>query len=256
MLNILISTICFINRNKPGAEIYAVFAARLIEDVLQKTSFDVMVTTNEVDLFAKYKNNTRVILREDVLNKHKLYVGRFNQMLKFLSIKNIDKKYDWVMYLDCDAGINKIWDPQEISNKIMHHKNLGYDMIATRTNAILKDELKSYEETGKNIFHEKFSFYNVTTANGPFEWFDARLPSEHIFIVENSDKLPLMCDQFEYFCTRFESQPSVGYYVAVDMEAFEIGVSATIAGYKMNEIGNDQYDLFGTLCNLNNNMVY
>jgi len=104
--NILISTICFINRNKPGAEIYATFNNRLIDDVMNKTPFDIMITTNEIEHFKEKKLifGDRIILREEKLENHRLTVAVFNQLLKFFSIKDIDIKYDWVLYLDCDAG--------------------------------------------------------------------------------------------------------------------------------------------------------
>ena len=54
-MNILISTICFINRNKPGAEIYATFTQILINDVMTKTPYDIMVTTNEPEHYESEK---------------------------------------------------------------------------------------------------------------------------------------------------------------------------------------------------------
>ena len=252
-MNILISVICFINRDKPGAEIYATFAKRTIDDVMTKTDSDIMITTNEAFMFAEdvEKWGDRVIVREDKLENHRLVVGAFNQLLKFFSIKNIDSKYDWVLYLDCDAGLNKPWDKEIVENKILEWESNGYDMLATRTNAVLLNELKEHEDRIKihneelnkgndqhyanpQLFSGKFRFYEVSSENGPFDWFDAKLPSEHIFLIKNDEKLNKMAEIFEDFCFKFETQGP--YPVTVDMEAFEIGVSAKMAGYNMGDM--------------------
>jgi hypothetical protein len=269
-MNILVSTICFVNRNKPGAEIYATFAQRLINDVMTKTPYDIMVTTNEPEHFQndKEKWGDRVIVRTELLETHRLVVGVFNQLLKFYTIKNIDKKYDWVLYLDCDAGLTGDWVVNDVENKINEWTLLGYDFLGTRTNAILRDELSQHEEmerihqeeinkgntthyNPKTLFSNKFTFYNVTSENGPFEWFDAKLPSEHVLLVKNDEKMERMCQIFEDFCFKFETQGQ--FPVTVDMEAFEIGVSAKLAGYNIGDFGNDGlFHVIKIVCNHNN----
>lgn len=268
--NILISTICFVNRNKPGAEIYATFTNRLIDDVMNKTPFDIMITTNEIEHFLEKKSiyGDRIIIREEKLETHRLTVAVFNQLLKFFSIKDIDNKYDWVLYLDCDAGFTGEWDTVELQKFIEEWESSGFDMLATRTNAILINELKDHEirfewfkekiRNGeinpyfeKNLFSDKFIFYQVSSNNGPVEWFDAKMPSEHVFLVKNNDKLDKMCTIFEEFCYRFESQGENP--TTVDMEAFEIGVSAKLAGYNMGDFGNyGLYHVIKVVCNHNN----
>lgn len=270
-MNILVSTICFVNRNKNGAEIYATFAKRLIDDIMNKTPYDIMVTTNEIQHFQEEieKYGNRIILREELLTEHKLVVGVFNQLLKFYTIKDIDSKYDWVLYLDCDAGLTGPWSIDKIESSINSWESGGYDMVATRTNAILINELRDHEEKLEkykiqiqenpannffvdNLFTKKFVFYNVSTENGPSEWFDSVLPSEHVFLVKNSEKLPVMCKNFEDFCYKFETQ-DLHYPQTVDMEAFEIGVSAKLAGYNTVDFGNDGlYHVFQVVCNNNN----
>ncbi len=269
-MNILVSTICFVNRDKPGAEIYATFAKRLIDDVMKKTPYDIMVTTNEIENFTEEKEiyGDRVILRSELLENHKLTVGVFNQLLKFYSIKDIDEKYDWVMYLDCDAGLTDVWDTEEINNYLVNEENKGFDMLATRTNAVLINELQDHElkikihqdEIDKgnkghhnpgNLISSKFIFYEVSTENGPKEWFNAKLPSEHVFMVKNSKKLNRMSQRFEEFCFQFETQGE--FPVTVDMESFEIGVSALESGYNMGDFGNYAlYHLIKVVCNHNN----
>lgn len=269
-MNLLVSTICFINRNKPGAEIYATFTKRLINDVMTKTPYDVLVTTNESEHFQEEisKWGSRVTVRTELLENHRLVVGVFNQLLKFYSIKDIDSKYDWVMYLDCDAGFTGEWDVQEVESTIQNWEGVGHDMIATRVNAVLINELLEHERLLKihqdeiangnlnhyfqrSLFTDKFVFYNVDSVNGPKEWFDAKLPSEHVLLIKNNEKLPKMCKTFEDFCFKFETQGE--YPVTVDMEAFEIGVSAHMAGYNVGDFGNHGlYHVVKVVCNHNN----
>ena len=269
-MNILISKICFVNINKPGAEIYATFAKRLINDIMTKTPYDIMVTTNEPEHFQEDVQNwgSRVIIRTELLENHRLVVGVFNQLLKFYTIKNIDSKYQWVLYLDCDAGLTGDWNVNDVENKISQWEESGYDILGTRTNAILRSELEQHEKVlkehndeiekgninhyyGGTLFSNKFIFYNVSSENGPFEWFDAKLPSEHVLLVKNDEKLEKMAEIFEDFCNKFETQGP--HPITVDMEAFEIGVSAKLAGYNMGDFGNDGlYHIIKIVCNHNN----
>lgn len=269
-MNILVSTICFVNRDKPGAEIYATFAKRLINDIMTKTPYDIMVTTNEPEHFQDDVQNwgSRVTIRTELLENHRLVVGVFNQLLKFYTIKNIDSKYNWVLYLDCDAGLTGPWNVSDVENKIREWENSGYDILGTRTNAVLHSELVQHEKVlkehndeiergnvnhyyGGTLFSNKFLFYNVSSENGPFEWFNAKLPSEHVLLVKNDEKLERMSEIFEDFCYKFETQGP--HPITVDMEAFEIGVSAKLAGYNMGDFGNDGlYHIIKIVCNHNN----
>lgn len=238
MRNILVSTISFINHNKKGSEIYTTFANRLIDDVLTKTPYDIMVTTNSYEHFREKAeaNPDRVTVREEKLENHKTHVGAFNQLLKFYSIKDIDKKYDWVLYLDCDAGFTEAINVVDVNNKIDEWESDGSDMVALRTNATYEGAEDEFERTKdieghpKALFNDKFVFYGIRP-----EWRGAVLPSEHILLIKNNEKLPVMCEEFEKFCTLFETQDEQ-YPITFDMEAFEIGVSAFLAGYKAQEM--------------------
>ena len=239
MRNILVSAISFVNANKEGTEIYTTFAKRLINDVLTKTPYDVMVTTNRRDLFDDVSSLDRVNIVQDDLENHKTNVGAFNQLLKFTAIKNIDSKYDWVFYLDCDAGFTEPVDPKVIDDFITLSENEGCDMLALRTEATYDYAKYEFNQTTdftyiqhpKPLFNDKFLFYGENP-----EWSGAKLPSEHIFIVKNDEKLQKMSYEFEKFCTQFETQLPDNI-ITFDMEAFEIGVSAHLAGYQLKEIG-------------------
>jgi hypothetical protein len=254
MKNILISVISFVNNKKEGSEIYTTFAKRTINDVLTKTPYDIMVTTNSYDSFLEELTNNpdRVIIREEKLENHKTNVGAFNQLLKFYSIKNIDKKYDWVLYLDCDAGFTETINTEVIDNKINEWELQGFDMLALLYERTYKWAEEQYQDTIQNntfkkLFDDKFKFYGVN-----HEWGEAYLPSEHILLIKNNEKLPIMCDEFEKFCTIFETQDEQ-WPVTFDMESFEIGVSSFIAGYNVGEMGwGNQCETFKVGFNFNN----
>jgi len=103
-MNILVSTISYVNTAKKGSEIYTTFAKRLAKDVKTKTPYDIIINTNRKDLF---EEDERVTVRDEFFKDHVTHVGAFNQLLKFSALQQIDKKYDWLLYLDCDAGFKE-----------------------------------------------------------------------------------------------------------------------------------------------------
>jgi len=271
-LNVLVSAICFVNRNKPGAEIYATFANRLLIDVMNKTPYDFRIITNEPSHFDENKQawGNRVIVTHDNLEGEKLTVGPFNQLLKYKTMIDVDKKYDWLLYLDCDAGFTGELDINLLETQTKNWENSGYDFLASRTNAVLKFELSDHEEKqnafyqsnpdgsynpwvhGGNLFSSKFIFYNVTSQNGPHEWMEAKLPSEHVWYIKNDNKLEKLGKIFKSFNEKFETQ-TPDNLITWDMEAFEVGVSALLAGYNMGDLGNDgQFHVLKIGFNFNN----
>jgi hypothetical protein len=269
-LNILVSAICFVNRFKPGAEIYATFAERQIRNVMVTTPYDYRLITNEPEHFVNVQNEypERITIVCDKLENEKIMVGPFNQMLKYKTMKDVPLKYDWLWYMDCDAGICEPVDPVKIDETAARWDSQGIDAVGTRTNAILEGELKDHEEKlkiweakkaagevnqyfTKNLFSDKFIFYNVSSQNGPFEWMKARLPSEHVLFLKNGDKLAKMAYHFQEFNKKFESQPH-DKIVTYDMEAFEIGVSALLAGYNMDDFDHVHNHILNVRFNYNN----
>jgi len=268
-LNVLVSAICFVNRKKNGAEIYATFANRQITDVMTKTPYDYRLITNEPEHFENIRSQypDRVTIVCDKLENERLTVGPFNQMLKYKTMRDVPSKYDWLWYMDCDAGIRETLDTNKIDQLAAMWESQGFDILGTRTNAIVKNELLDHETKIKewenkkaagevnpylvtNLFSSKFIFYNVSTANGPFEWMDACMPSEHVLFIKNSEKLAKMAAEFKKFNEKFETQTEP--LVTWDMEAFEIGVSALLAGYKMGDFGNHHSNDFKVGFNFNN----
>jgi hypothetical protein len=255
MRNILVSTISFVNdrKGKEDSVIYTTFAKRLINDVLNKTPWDIMVSTNRKDLFDDLQLNHRVIIKNEKLENHKTHVGAFNQLLKFYAIQNIDSKYDYVLYLDCDAGFIENVNINDVENMINLWESKEYDMVALRTNATYnhaEEEFKNtvdFEAFPRPLFNNKFRFYGVKE-----EWRGAKFPSEHILLVRNNEKLQKMANHFEEFCTIFETQDEDNP-ITFDMEAFEIGVSAHLAGFNMGDMGwENQHSIFKVGFNANN----
>jgi len=263
-INILVSAICFVNRNKQGAEIYASFANRLLIDVMNKTPYDFRIITNEAHHFEENKlaYGNRVIVVEDKLIGERLTVGPFNQLLKYKTMLGVDKKYNWLLYLDCDAGFTSELDIDRLEKQIRTWEIQGYDFLAPRTNAVLKNELRDHENKksnflqsnpgkefnpwihGGNLFSAKFIFYNITPTSGPIEWgdpskwMDSKLPSEHVWLIKNNEKLEKCGRIFKSLNEKFETQSSDNL-ITWDMEAFEVGVSSKLAGYNMGELGNE-----------------
>jgi hypothetical protein len=251
MKKILVSAISFVNERKKGSEIYTTFAKRLIDDVINKTPWEIMISTNRSDLFEEIKNNRVFIRQEDLIN-HKTHVGAFNQLLKFYAIKDIDSSYDYVLYMDCDAGFTDHVNLEDVERMINHWEENNFDMVALRTEATYEWAEKEFKETiesngPKKLFNDKFLFYGINE-----EWRGSKLPSEHIFLVKNNDKLKSMAFHFENFCTKFETQDE-NYPITYDMEAFEIGVSAHLADINMGEMGwGNQVEIFKVGFNANN----
>jgi hypothetical protein len=236
------TTICFINRAKPGAEIYATFAKRLVDSALKYTNFDIRIATNEPELFEETLTlSPRISLLVNRLEKNRVAVGPFNQLLKFFALKDIPETYDYVLYLDCDAGFVDTIDESLLKQEISAFEHAGYNgMVFRSSTEYLMQALHNHEDIHKKdreMFSAKFIFYDVTTENIPEEWKDATLPCEHILFLKNeSGKIQAMSDKISEFNDKLESQHD---YVACasDMEAFELGISAKLAGFKFAELG-------------------
>jgi len=254
MKKILVSTISFVNSRKSGSEIYTTFAKRLISDVINKTPWDIRVSTNQPEFFEEVLHlSDRVSIKNESLDNHKTHVGAFNQLLKFSALKDIEPNYDWVLYLDCDAGFIDQIDTNDVERMIDYWENLDYDMLALRTNATYDEALSEFQNTidfnswPKPLFNPKFLFYGEHP-----QWSGAKLPSEHILFIKNTNRLSLMAQNLENFCTQFETQDE-NYPITYDMEAFEIGVSAHLSGINMGEMGwGNQTEIFKVGFNANN----
>lgn len=246
-MKILVSTISYVN-TYPGKEkstIYTTFADRLATDVKTKTPFDIRINTNQKELF---EEDDRVSVRDDFFKDHHTHVGAFNQLLKFSAIQQVDKKYEWVLYLDCDAGFKDNIDTEKVFNYINNLNKLGIEMVAVRTNCTFEGALEEFNTSTKNgtdftytddykrLFNDKFRFYGIRD-----EWKGAKFPSEHFFLIKNTDKLQNMADHLEALCYEFETQDK-SCPATIDMEAYEIGVAARSASIDMQEVCGEFYN--------------
>lgn len=243
-MKIAVSTISYYQEQVPQSEIYATFAKRLAKDIMEKTPFDFIVNTNRKDLFEEINNSPRIQIRDWFLKDHKTRVKAFNQLLKFSAIKDIDEKYDWVIYFDCDVGIGEKLNIEEIENYLKDIEANGFEMAGVRTNCTYAEEVERFKavknepiinNTGApygQLFYNKFLFYGIDES-----LIGACFPSEHVFVVKNGPKLKIMAQEFEKLCYQFETQDK-DYPVTVDMEAYEIGVSAHKANIKVTDLGN------------------
>jgi len=246
-MKVLVSTISYVNTfpGKEESELYLTFANRLANDVKTKTPFDIRINTNRKDFFEEDK---RLSVKGDFLKDHYTHVGVFNQLLKFSALQQVDKKYDWVLYLDCDAGFTDNIDVDLVFEYINSLNQKNIEMVACRTDCTYESCLEEYNMSTKNgtdftyvdspskLFNNKFQFYGVRD-----EWSGAKFPSEHFLLIKNTSKLQKMADHFEALCYEFETQDK-NYPITWDMEAFEIGVAARLAGIDMQSICGEFYN--------------
>lgn len=266
-MKILVTTICFINHYKKeaGSEIYATYANRLIKSTMENTNFDIRVATNEPDLFTESLNTwpDRASLYVDRLEKNQVQVGPFNQLLKYIALKDIPSTYDYVLYLDCDSGFTDPIDTNELKEVIDIMETDGFNGLAMRpdTEYLLqslenhkklekeRDELIANGQLSeahihpKDMFAHKFRFYNVTLENINPEWIGASLPCEHILLLKNEfGRIQHMSDELSKFNDLLETQAGNAYIECVsDMEAFEIGISAKLAGFRFGQLTGDYH---------------
>lgn len=260
-MKILVTTICFIQSHKleMGSEMYATFANRLIDSTMENSNFDIRVATNRPDLFsdALDKYGDRVSLLVDMLEDKRVAVGAFNQLLKFLALKDIPTEYDYVLYLDCDAGFFQNVNYQLLNQTVQHIESEGFNGLVNRAyTTYLMDCLKENDAGIGNMFSAKFYLHKLTSTNIPEEWKDATLPCEHILFLKNEgNRLQIMSDKIAEFNKVLEAQDIETGYVACspDMEAFELGIGARVAGYKFAELtGYVHHDVLGVKFNGSN----
>lgn len=260
-MKILVTTICFIqDKDKyPDAELYGKYANRLIESCMKNSSFDIRVATNRPDVFleAVNRHKGRVFILQDDLSNNKIRVGHFNQLLKFIAFKDIPAEYDYILYVDCDSGFINEVDNKKIEDYVIVNQTKGFNGAAARADVdYLERELTEEANGRKGMFNNKFLLYGLTLENLPHEWKNSSMPCEHILFLKNDpDKVKAVSDKIAEFNSIFENQliENNGPVLGIDMEAFEIGVSLNIAGYKCIELSTgEQQEIFGIGYNASN----
>jgi len=253
-MNGIVSTISFIQDREYG-ELYAKYACRLADDVIDKTPFDIKIATNAPDLFSRVQKTygNRCIIDVVDMTNNAIRVGpTFNQLLKYCAFKNVPTHYDWLLYLDCDTGIHTQWDTEQILAYLDETgSKISADSWAMGADGTVWASLLRWtanqerEERNKNLlpgeepepvlndmFWIKFVNYGITQHNIPEEWKSATMPSEHMLMMKNiPEKVKVVGDVLENYNSMYVENARDFYTCATDGEAFEIGIALKVAGY-------------------------
>jgi hypothetical protein len=218
-----------------GDPMYLSATRRLIDEILRQTTHDILVTTNELSFFADV-DNPRVKVRNNVPPNIVLrYQTEFNYNAKYLCFKDVPTDYDALIYLDGDIRIDGYTEASDayIDELLTHH-----EMAASRTNAIMRDELH-YHKTAHCTFSHKFIIYEyILSLPESDPVMEAQLPSEHFLIFKNiPEKIKAFGDKWDALDKILQEKNQFGGYSSC-CDGFEIGIAANHAGFKMQEITN------------------
>lgn len=202
----------------------------LAEEIINKTSHDIIISTNNVRFFKDLPNNGCIVRDNIELSSTLRYGGEFNYNLKHHAFIDIPKNYDYIVYIDCDIKL-KEWS--EKSDNFFINKMINYDYAADRLNCVLKNEVREYVEGKSPLFTHKIKSYDIIEK---YEFNDnimeSRLPSEHIFILKNDpEKIILFQKKWSEMNNELQSSKK---FMGSWGDGFEIGVSANYAGYKQH----------------------
>ena len=211
-----------------GHIFYLEAAKRLINEILNQTKHDIMISTNNVEFFSDI-NSSRCVIRNNIKKDSVFeYGSEFNYNLKHHAFLNIPKKYEYIIYLDCDIKLNS-WKME--SDFFMETEMINYDFGADRLNCHLKDEVTFYL-TGLNcLFKHKISSYDILDRyTMDDDIMNSRLPSEHFFILKNDpEKIKKFQEKWEEQNYYLQNKKGVGGSWG---DGFEIGISARYAGFE------------------------
>jgi hypothetical protein len=183
------------------------------------------IKTKESYIVSKYPDIHKKI--KEFISEYNLNGLTFREEIYYFINNRVDKH----VCLNCSSDV-----------KLKNTINKGYSDYCS-----LKCANDSGDLINKSIFYNKFDFYGINP-----EYRGACLPSEHILLMKNNEKLAKMAEKFEEFCFKYETQDKDNPKT-VDMEAFEIGVSAFVAGYKVKDLESwGHHDLLKVGFNYNN----
>ena len=162
---------------------YLKSAKKLTEEILSKTNHDVLISTNDVNFFSEI-NSDRCIVRDNIRKNTKLTHGyEFNYNLKHHAFEDIDEKYDFILYLDCDI---KMLSWTQESDDVFITTMKDFDFGADRLNCELDQQIKELKEKGNCLFRHKITNYDILSKY-PMDddIMKSLLPSEHFLILKN-----------------------------------------------------------------------
>jgi len=219
------------------------YTLRLLNDVITKTEQDILVVTDVPDLIRNTFSSNRI--KFNVLDRSKIKIrlwvnqphssSDFNFNLKYHCFEPlVGTNYDYVIFTDCDNSI-EWFNVKEADEYFTTHLNAGYDSFGCRASWKLKgviDEYFAQDNPYHGLFHHKILNYKLTKDLSE-EYQKSPLPAEHVLAFQNSFKLEKFYLNWKDF---HDKLCSLDYTYGTWAEGFEIGVSATLAGYNMCDI--------------------
>lgn len=212
------------------SNLYTDATARLIDEILTQSNHDILLSTNATELQEKFRNNNRVIVRDNITNTNNIlkYSSEFNYNLKYLAFENIPSNYDLIIYLDCDIKLDG-WNLNSdcyLENLFMkEHYNFG----ATRLNCLLRNEVNQHRTAGRALFSHKIQSYKILDYSDTDDIMLSVLPSEHFLIFKNDNiKVNQFYSKWKQLNDHLQSINGSGGSWG---DGFEIGISARYAGF-------------------------
>jgi len=243
-----------------GAEYTSEYTIRLIKDVLELSSLDLYVTTNCRDVIeGVYGQNERIKIKDINLKDVKIRIPMgenkggddFNFNLKYLCFEPVMKFTDaLILYTDCDNSFDW-WDEQVVEEYTTRNFQQGFDFLAPRAGLTVQTCIDSFNaqcekdethyQSSTLIWHKFFNYDMVSTSplrvsdSHTPKWGPAGLPAEHLLLFYNTgNKLEKFVEQWKWFHDYLVNRE---YTWGTWAEAFEIGVSAYLAGFNVRDIG-------------------
>jgi hypothetical protein len=209
-----------------GNQNYLRSCLTLTDEILEKTNYDILISTNNVDYFNKV-NSSRVFVRNNIkIDSILKYGNEFNYNLKHHAFKDIPIMYDCVIYLDCDIKLDS-WKPE--SDELVSQVIKDYDLGADRTNCILGDEVNYLLTNKPCLFTHKINSYEILTRiSKDDDLMKSQLPSEHFLILKNDpEKITKFQQKWEEMNDFLQMKNGEGGSWG---DGFEIGISSRYAG--------------------------
>ncbi len=210
-----------------GNVMYLQSAKRLVNEILDQTKHDVLVSTNNLNFFEDISSN-RFFIRNNIDTSCVLkYGSEFNYNLKYNAFDNIPIDYDIIIYLDCDIKLDG-WNSNSDDHIEIIFRN--YDFGATRLNCSMIDSVNEYRKTGRTLFSHKINSYKILEKYGDSDdIMMSLLPSEHFLILKNNEnKIRKFYDKWKELNDYLQSINGEGGSWG---DGFEIGISARCAGF-------------------------
>jgi hypothetical protein len=222
-----------------GNMMYLQSAKRLVNEVLEQTNHDVLLSTNNLEFFNDIISE-RFFIRNNIDESSIFkYNSEFNYNLKYHAFKDIPVNYDVIIYLDCDIKL-EYWTIN--SDNLINEYMSIYDFGATRLNCSMGGSVQEYRETGRTLFSHKLHSYNILeNYSDSDDIMNSLLPSEHFLILKNdTEKVVKFYEKWKELNNHLQSVDGSGGSWG---DGFEIGVSARHSGFhKTIEINQGMWD--------------